>query len=153
MMKTETMLSAIARPALALLGPAYEGQAAERMLLAIAYQESGLQHRMQIGGPARGLWQFEMGGGVKGVLSHASSSQKAEAVARELLYDPNSHTVYEAIADNDLLACCFARLLLWTDPRPLPTTEAEGWNYYIRNWRPGKPHPERWPRAWSLYGG
>ena len=37
-------------------------------------------------------------------------------------------------------------LLLWTDPRPLPRIgEVQAaWDYYIRNWRPGKPHPKSW---------
>ncbi len=55
--------------------------------------------------------------------------------------------VYEAIRYNDNLAVVFARLLLYTDPRPLPSVESEyieSWEYYLRNWRPGKPHHETW---------
>ncbi len=35
----------------------------------------------------------------------------------------------------------FARLLLWTDAKPLPAIgdEQGAWDYYLRNWRPGKP--------------
>ena len=50
------------------------------MLLAIGLQESRLTHRRQIGGPARGLWQFERGGGVAGVLRHAASRDHALSV-------------------------------------------------------------------------
>lgn len=54
---------------------------------------------------------------------------------------------------DDTLACIFARLLLWTDARALPAADAASqqtaWNYYNRNWRPGKPHPAAWPANWK----
>jgi hypothetical protein len=40
-------------------------------------------------------------------------------------------------------------LLLWTDPQPMPTSQDAGWQCYLRNWRPGKPHPDQWPRNWA----
>ena len=48
---------------------------ARAMLKAIALQESRFEHRKQIGGPARGFWQFEQGGGVRGVLNHPYSRE------------------------------------------------------------------------------
>ena len=44
------------------------------------------------------------------------------------------------------VAAGFARLLLWTDPRPLPAIGdvKAAWQYYLRNWRPGKPHEKTW---------
>lgn len=116
------------------------------MLLAIGLQESRFEHRRQIGGPARGFWQFEQGGGVKGVLSHPASRDKAEAVCKARGIAADRQTVYEELPLDDILACAFARLLLLTDPRPLPELhDAQGaWNYYIRNWRPGKPHRSTW---------
>jgi len=50
------------------------------------------------------------------------------------------------MAWNDTLAACMARLLLYTDPRALPATGEQdaAWEYYIRNWRPGMPHPQSW---------
>ncbi|HEY0201134.1 MAG TPA: hypothetical protein VGC24_05530, partial [Burkholderiaceae bacterium] len=47
--------------------------------------------------------------------------------------------VWDALDDDDLLAAGFARLLLYTDPAPLPAVgDVEGaWAYYLRNWRPG----------------
>ncbi|MCV6902125.1 MAG: hypothetical protein NTT76_05400, partial [Achromobacter xylosoxidans] len=48
-------------PALALLPAGMDTQAAHVMLLAIGLQESRFTHRQQIGGPARGFWQFEKG--------------------------------------------------------------------------------------------
>lgn len=120
------------------------------MMVAIALQESRFQHRYQMaGGPARGWWQFERGGGVLGVLTHPASAKRAEVLCETLLIPANTHDVYAAIALNDALACGFARLLLWTDPRGLPTAEADGWAYYLRNWRPGKPHPQTWAACWQ----
>lgn len=146
-MTPSTFLRGVIRPTLALMGEKFQGPQAEVLLLAISLQESGLEHRQQVGGPAMGLYQFERLGGVKGVLTHPSSAKLADYWARELLYTPNDASVYLAIRDNDVLATIWARLLLWTDKDPLPavTDEARTWDYYRRNWRPGKPHPETWP--------
>jgi hypothetical protein len=135
------------RPTLELLGPKYQGHNAERMLIAIAMQESRITHRRQIGGPARGFWQFETGG-VAGVLRHAASKADAERLCEALNYRPEVSLIHVALEHNDILACGFARLLLWTDAAPLPETEEAGWGYYLRNWRPGRPHPSAWPNAW-----
>jgi hypothetical protein len=124
------------------------------LLLAIAMQESGLEHRRQVGpngAPlptlARGWWQFEKGGGVAGVLAHKSSAEAAKQVCELLEIEPlGAQTVHEALAWHDHLAACFARLLLFTDTQPLPEIgdEEAAWDYYMRNWRPGKPHRDRW---------
>jgi hypothetical protein len=62
----------------------------------------------------------------------------------------SNRDVWLALETDDILAARLARLLLWTDPRPLPVRgdAAAGWNYYIRNWRPGKPHPQTWGAFW-----
>src|SRR5262249_49562675 len=63
-----------------------------------------------------------------------------------------------ALPFSDTLACGFARLLLFTDPYPLPTTEDAGWDAYCgRLWRPGKPSRERWASSYraaleAVYG-
>lgn len=145
-------------PALRLLPQRMDTPSARVMLIAIALQESALRHRVQLPlrpgmppGPARGLWQFERGGGVVGVLGHRASSRLAADVCAARGVDrTNSTKVWEALANDDILAACFARLLLWTDPGPMPTTEQAGWAKYVGVWRPGKPHPERWPRNWLL---
>lgn len=118
----------------------------DTLLLAIALQESGLRHRRQVGGPAMGLWQFEQRGGVHGVIRHEATRLMARAVCLLRAVAPTDGDVYGALAHDDLLACAFARLLLWTDPNPLPRLGGErvAWDYYLRNWRPGKPHPEAW---------
>ena len=114
-------------------------------LMTIGYQESLFKHRYQIlngstkKGPARGFWQMERGGGVLGVMNHTASKTEAQALCKRLGVSFNSVKVWEALETNDELATGFARLLLYTDPRPLPVKEdVEGlWKYYLWNWRPG----------------
>lgn len=137
-----------------LLPAAMASDEATAMLLAIGYQESRFEHRTQVGGPARGYWQFEQMGGVTGVLGHERTRHHA-AEALAALHYPATVTpwaVYEAIAHNDVLACVFARLLLWTLPWPLPRADQpeDGWRQYLAAWRPGKPHAHTWRQAWAI---
>lgn len=121
---------------------------AKQMLLAIGGQESGFAARRQGGGgPARGFWQFEKGG-VGGVLEHRASQRAARLTCEALLVPPAVDAVHAALEQNDLLACAFARLLLFTDPAPLPGEPDQGWLVYARCWRPGKPRPADWPENW-----
>jgi hypothetical protein len=137
------------RRTLSEMGPKFQGEAAEVMLAAIAYQESAFFYRRQIKGPARGFWQFEQGGGVAAVMQHPSSKKYAmEAVKKHPFVQWNTRDIYNQLELIDKLACKFARLLLWTDAKPLPTDPAEAWDYYIRNWRPGKPHKHTWGINW-----
>ena len=133
-------------PAYALLPSRMDSDRATVMLLAIGLQESRFEHRRQIKGPARGFWQFERGGGVRGVLTHPATAALARevCVAREVL--PTSHAVYDRLEHDDVLAAAFARLLLWTDPPPLPPIPhaPAAWSLYLRTWRPGKPHRHTW---------
>ncbi|QYU68584.1 hypothetical protein J4558_00080 [Leptolyngbya sp. 15MV] len=129
--------------------------AAVRMLVAIGWQESRFLWPVQVGsngmvGPARGYWQFERGGGVAGVLRHDASKVAAEWWCANREVAPEPEPVWRALEHDDMLACAFARLLLWTDPRRLPEVEGAGWDCYVRNWRPGKPHPHTWAEAWAL---
>jgi hypothetical protein len=119
---------------------------AEVLLLAIGLQESRFEHRQQIGGPARSFWQFERGGGVVGVLRHEATAKHAHAVCVLRGIAPTPEAVYARMLDDDLLGASFARLLLYSDPRPLPVLgkSAEAWEYYLRTWRPGKPHRKTW---------
>lgn len=128
-------------PALRELPPRMTSLEALVMLFAIGLQESGFTARRQYGnGPARGFWQFEEGGGVHGVLTHPASRDLALVAVGERA-DP-----WAALETDDVLAATFARLLLWTDAKPLPKTDNPwgAWDYYLRTWRPGKPHPETW---------
>lgn len=152
-MDANLCLSLIVEPALSWLEYDFRIKrtpSAERFMLAIAGQESGFTARRQMGdGPARGWWQFERGGGVVGVLTHPASAGVAKRVCEALAVPPGPAVVHPALEQCDLLAAAFARLLILTDPAPLPETEASGWAYYLRVWRPGKPHPETWPKRWA----
>lgn len=124
----------------------FDSPTANVLLLAIGLQESRFEHRQQIGGPAHGFWQFERRGGVAGVLGHPRSKPYAIAACAIRGVAATSEAAYGAIVQDDLLACAFARLLLWTDPRSLPPlNDVEGaWKAYERNWRPGRPHRTTW---------
>lgn len=119
---------------------------------AIGYQESdGYLTRRQYGnGPARGYWQFEEGGGVRGVMEHKSTAELARSVCHARGVPFVRRTVWEALETDDVLAAAFCRLLMWTDSGKLPTNEADGWAMYARTWRPGKPHPDKWPASWKF---
>lgn len=130
--------------------------AARRLLLAIALQESGpeLVARYQNSpnpnpGPARGFYQFERSGGCAGVLNHRASAAAARRVCTALTVLPDPAAVWRALEGHDVLATCFARLLLYTDPAKLPEEADPAWEYYRRTWRPGKPHPNVWERNWN----
>lgn len=141
--------------ALSLLPNRMSSDPARAMLIAIGLQESRFEHRVQIRGPARGFWQFEQAGGVAGVLSHRTTRTHAKAACEALRYDPEMAGVYRALADNDVLAAVFARLLLWSHPDALPLREEpnRAWQYYLDTWRPGRPHRATWnefyERAWA----
>lgn len=140
------------------LPPEWDSQRARHILVAIGLQESRLKYREQVipnrkpgtKGPALGLWQFERGGGVRGVLTHPVSRPHALA----LVGNASETDVWLRLENSDVLAAKFARLLLLTDPRPLPSRSnaQAGWNYYVRNWRPGKPHPATWGAFWRQAG-
>lgn len=143
-------------PAYEILPARMNSREATVLLLAIGLQESNLEHRRQIGGPARGLWQFERNGGVRGVLQRPSTFMHARVVcdAFGLSEERNAlltAKVYDALETNDVLAAALARLLLYTDPKRLPAfgAEIDAWDYYLRNWRPGKPHISRWPSCYN----
>lgn len=127
------------RAGLALLPTAMDSRAARLILHAINRQENPKRLEQQVGGPARGDYQFERGGGVKGVLTHKASSARASDVCRALGVNPDAESIYQAIGTNPVLAAAMARLLLWTDPKALPQAgdEQGAWDLYLRVWRPG----------------
>ena len=153
-MSLQNIKTAIFDETFSLLSPGHNTVQAKAMLLAIGLQESRFEHRRQIGGPAHGFWQFEAGGGVRGVLNHAQTSNAIRHVCSERGVKPTVNDCYEAIVDDDVLACAFARLLLYTVPGKLPNQDErqKGWEQYIEGWRPGKPHRYTWDafydRAW-----
>lgn len=138
----------IIEPALSLLPARMNSPQAMAMLLGIGLQESHFEYRRQLGnGPARGLWQMERGGGVHGVLTHKASKSLAAVICADHGVEPTEQAVWEAIEHDDELAAAMARLLLWTDPQPLPALgdAAGSWALYARVWRPGRPRPAEWP--------
>lgn len=146
--------SAILDKALPLLPARMDTPAARVMLLAIGMQESRFTWRRQMPtGPARGFWQFEQGGGVVGVLTHPAVKDMAALIAVRRIPESTPAAVWAALEHDDLLAGAFARLLLWTDASRLPDPEQAddvelAWQYYLRVWRPGKPHHHTWVRFW-----
>jgi hypothetical protein len=150
--------------ALALLPGRMNSLSARAMMLATAGQESQFRARKQIvkpgvPPPAMGLWQFERGGGVTEILESLNTRPFILPILRMLAIPPMPAAVHEAIAYHDPLAAVCARLLLYRDPRTMPTKTQSvlGWDIYLRNWRPGKPHPEKWPwnfaEAWRIAEG
>lgn len=144
---TEIVATAI-EPALALLPTQMDSRESRIMLLAIGLQESRFTFRRQMGnGPARGFWQFEQGGGAKGVLKHKASAHWMNRVCMERNCMPTPEILWRRVEFDDVLAAAAARLLLYTDPYALPkvTDVDSAWRLYERVWRPGKPHPDTWP--------
>lgn len=156
MTELERIHAEVLPAAYALLPAHMASREASAMLLAIGLQESRFEHRVQIGGPAHGYWQFERGGGVKGCLTHAGTKPLLLKALGTLGVAPDTETVYQAIINNDVLAAIMARLLLWTLPDKLPDAEEpeRGWFQYLRAWRPGKPHIRTWDafyaQAWEM---
>lgn len=149
----ERVTRAAIDPALAALPKHLDSDRARVLLLAIGLQESLLLHRRQLpAGPALGLWQFERGsrrsrGGVWGVYLHHHSHALLHELCRYRGCSLDPLPIHAQLQTDDVLAAGVARLLLYTDPHPLPTVaDAEGaWLLYAhRTWRPGKPHPEKW---------
>lgn len=141
--------------ALFMLPPAMTSPQARVMLYAIGLQESRFTHRFQVvqgrpgaKGPARGFWQFERLGGCKGVVNHPASRFWMAKICEAQHVPFNATAIWNAIETDDVLAAAAARLLLFTDPKKLPAVgDAKGaLNCYLRIWRPGKPHPDTWPK-------
>ena len=119
-------------------------------------QESRFEHRRQMvkrgrkivpEGPAKSFWQGELTGGMcAGILRHPATAILTKALCERHGVPATAQGIWDAIERNDVLAAQCARLLLWTDPQPLPAIgDADGaWAYYLRTWRPGKPHPHTW---------
>lgn len=149
-------------PAFKLLPAKMDTLDARAIELTIALQESQLRDRRQLikvrragqmvtvaEGPAKSFWQAEVGGGlVSGVLRHPATKEYAQAVYQARHVKPNPTAIWNAIENDDVLAAALARLLIFTDPQPLPRLgDSRGaWALYAeRLWKPGKPKPETWP--------
>lgn len=148
----ETIQRTAIDPAMELLPESMNSKRARLMMLAIGLQESRFTHRAQVvsgggKGPALGLWQFERGGGVKGVLTHNQTRPYALKVCAARGVSPDSPSVWLRLESDDVLAAAFARLLLYSDPFAMPSERDPdaAWRLYAdRTWRPGKPHRSTW---------
>lgn len=151
-MTPQRFLSFAITPALTLLPSGMSSLEARAFVLAICLQESALTARRQHGGgPAKGYAQFELGGGVTGVLTHRKTASLARDLCMALDVTPTPRIVYDALEYQDILAAAFARLLLWTDPDPLPPEgeDSAAWDIYLRTWRPGRPRPDTWAEHYA----
>lgn len=150
--------------AFALLPAKLDTKSARTQHAAIGFQESSFQYRRQIitverdgkrvnvpEGPAVSYWQFERGG-IRGVINFYRTDVQAWArgvcKARGVAFDVES--VWTAMQTDDVLGAAFARLLMYTDAAAVPVVRSEGWAMYLRTWRPGKPHPDKWESSWGF---
>lgn len=159
-MQPELLLRDAIRPAhdalTALTGTDMGGRRAEVMSLAVAFQETNVDERIQIGDDgkplprvARSWWQFERMGGVAELIAHRRAGPLLKVICDRLDIPFDRDTLHEAMAWNDLLAAVMARLLLWVDPDAIPDEHdtASSYAYYDRRWRPGAKRPEDWPKS------
>jgi len=106
----------------------------------------GQYHPQSVG--ARSYWQMESTWGGPVAINDViqDTPRQLFAICEDLEIPTDELSLYEACAWNDTLACALARLLLWSDPAPLPEVgDKQGsWDYYRRNWKPGVPHPSTW---------
>jgi hypothetical protein len=123
-----------------------------RFMTTIAGQESAWKHRHQVGGPAHGNFQFEKHGGCKEIMLNKRTRPRIQKVFEHVGEEFELNNAFALIETHDLIMVAFARLLVWQDPAPLPIMSVQAWNYYIRNWRPGKPHPKSWRGLWDIAG-
>jgi hypothetical protein len=126
--------------------------AAKRMLLATAFVESGLRNRRQIGnGTAKSFWMFE-----RVTIQHllVTTHNHVGSILRKACNFHNcaidSIQIHSCIEGHDDLAVILARLLMHSKDYPIPLSQKDSYNYYIRTWKPGRPRPERWDAAYTL---
>lgn len=119
-------------------------------LLAFAGQETIWQNIQQHGGgPGRGPWQFEPPTcGL--VLNNPASKIMAHRLCGTVGIAATQGAVYDRLLDRRI-SPFMARLDTWCDPRALPTygDQQATWEMYMREWRPGRPHPAFWSRFYQ----
>jgi hypothetical protein len=135
----EQFESVVVRPTLERLGLPNVDKATACLMAIAAWESRGGRYLVQVKGPALGPWQMEPDTVhlVQDRLIHGHNwelTSKLKAFLSGFFDKPD-------IAGNLLLACAFARLLLWFDPQPLPHVDdvASQYETYRRVWRPGKP--------------
>lgn len=139
-------------PVLTWMGHPYDKPPAAALLAAIAYTESDCRWRRQQPGPARSWWQIEPATALDTLRRHRLTAGRYWKML--LLPTVTTKEPLGPILEwSEAGACVLARMLLWHRlPEPLPrlvpydvdTALAQ----YLRAWRPGKPHPDRFRDAW-----
>lgn len=139
------LIEQIIDPALDLLPSEMGAVKAVVLLGAIAIQESGLRTRQQVGGPAHGLWQFEIET-VQGLMANEATAKYVKALCVKRGVPFQARAIFNYLLVDDILAAALARLDLWANPTPLPDAHDvdDAWLYYCCTWRPGQPDPSRW---------
>lgn len=126
-------------------------------IMATGFQESNFETRRQANnGPAVGFFQFERIG-IKGVIENPSVTKLVHSLCKEFGIEFSTEAIWNALQSDryDSFAFCLARLNYWISPRALPPLRnlQKSWDMYVKTWRPGKPHPERWIECyWRAYG-
>ena len=101
----QTITTTAIDPALALLPKHMDTPQARVMLLTIGLQESRFEYRRQMGnGPAKGFWQFERGGGVKGCVNHSASAPHLRQLCAARGVEFTAQAIWDAIEHDDVLA-------------------------------------------------
>lgn len=132
--------------------------AARVQLLATAMQESGgLRFRIQVpSGAARSFFQMERREAVLEVLTNTRSLPLLTRACETLVIPMGLDSLFEAVAWNDTLATCMARLNYWLSPLPIPVMgdKAAALTMYGQTWKPAwflnnKPEPGRWDASYA----
>lgn len=126
------------------------------LLVAIAIQESKLKYRKQMPtGPARSFWQIEH----PAALDCIRRCRPVEEFWMDKLgfspadFASSRSSGAVAMQYSDLGACAVAAGILQLQPGRLPRVSNMhvdvAWFYYLKSWRPGKPRPDSWAKAYS----
>lgn len=150
------------REAQALLPKRMDTPQARVLSLAIALQESRGTERRQLvmrggklvpEGPAKGLHQGEITGGLcTGIRTHHATREHVADVLRARGVENSPRAIWDALERDDVLSFALARLLLWSEPGKLPELGDvdAAWRYYLRAWRPGRPHLHTWAECYRV---
>jgi hypothetical protein len=132
----------------------YVSAEASCLLLAIAGQESDWTQRLppevETDGP-RGFWRCTKHGLTLRTLTAEATRGDLHRVCLGLSIPLGLDAVHEAVAWNDTLAYCVARLALVLDQSRLPAIgdPAAARETYLRVWVPAEPRPERWAERYE----
>lgn len=154
-MTPRLLLDLVVRPTLYTLAgeigkPSIDGREPQVLLIAIAIIESGLKAREQYtGGPAKSFWQIEPATAEDTLARCKHVKRFCDALLCPSPLKPVDFRY--TLRYCDAAACAIARGILLLDRKRLPEygDQQGALSCYLRNWRPGKPHPEKWPAAYK----